>query len=709
MSRSGELWMSRCAEQVATEAVCHASLFGSFQFRRADGGEIVTANRRARVILAMLCAQAGRPIDRDILSKLLWPGRFEAHAKASLRQCLLDLGKLLAPLGADILDVTRSTVALHPGLIDTDFTELEAALVQGDAVRATELLNTIGTRPLLDNMDFGDAFNHWLAHCRSDAEKRLCVVAEQALCALDEAGDSGAYARLLHAWSARNPDVPPAKDQAKIDNKARIAVLPFQSVGAREGHDYFTDGIVDELITALGQVPQLLVAGRTSSFHFRDTDLGAAQIADGLGVTHLIEGSVHRQGDQVRVHARLIDGATGFELSGARYDGTLDAIFQLQENVAQAVTGALAEALNLFMPVPYVRRMTHSKEAYDLYLQGRALSFRLFGDGSLDTAVTLLSQAVSLDPDFAEAWLLLAELHQLIAIYTACLDRPAESALMAACVERALAIKPDLGQAYSLLGLHRLVQNDFVGALDLAFKGYEMEPNNPQVAMRLGSYLMFCGRTDAGMHYIEEALAQDPIDGRKHMLRGTGRFNRGDIDGAIADYQRSVDLGFASIYLAVATATTGQYDLAVEQYMQTRLLLNKSIFPPAGTTPMTPEVMDAYWLVAAKGVCSGKAEDREVYCRMLDYLHQTMHDNGDHAIALPTVFMGYTEMLYKTVGERISPSNMACLISIWADIDPIRQIWQHPEFIPFAQRIGMAAAWDKYGWPDLLPPPNNRA
>lgn len=699
--------MSRGTQCKAKEPVCRASLFGGFQLRRADGSEIAIANRRARGILAMLCAQSGRPIDRDILSKLLWPGRFEAHAKASLRQCLLDLGKLLAPLGAEILDVTRSTVALNPGLIDTDFAELEAAVVQGDDERAIELLNAIGTQPILDHMDFGGAFNRWLAQCRCDTEKRLSIAVEQRLAALIEAGTEDTHTQLLAASSARHSDARQTAAPSRLDSKTRIAVLPFQPLCAEERHDYFTDGIVDELITALGQVPQLLVAGRTSSFHFRDTELAIPQIADALGVTHLIEGSVQQQSERVRVHVHLIDGATGFELWGGRYDGTLDMIFRLQENVAQAVTNALAEALNLSMPAPQVRQMTHSKVAYDLYLQGRTLSFRLFGDGQLDTAVNLLSQAVSLDPDFAEAWLLLAELHQLIAIYTACLDRPAESALMAACVERALAIKPDLGQAYSLLGLHRLVQNDFVGALDLAFKGYEMEPNNPQVAMRLGSYLMFCGRTDAGIYYIEEALAQDPIDGRKHMLRGTGRFNRGDIDGAIADYQRSVELGFASIYLAVATAATGQYDLAVEQYMQTRLLLNKSIFPPAGTTPMTPEVMDAYWLVAAKGVCSGKSEDREAYCRTLDYLHLTMHDNGDHAIALPTVFMGYTEMLYKTLGERISPSNIACLISIWADIDPIRQIWQHPEFIPFAQRIGMAAAWDKHGWPDLLPPPSN--
>ena len=112
-------------------------------------------------------------------------------------------------------------------------------------------------------------------------------------------------------------------------------------------------------------------------------------------------------------------------------------------------------------------------------------------------------------------------------------------------------------------------------------------------------------------------------------------------------------------------------------------------------------------MVAAKGVCSGKAEDREAYCRTLDFLHVTMVDKEHTAITLPAVLMGHANLFFKTIGMRITLGNVAGLMSIWADIDPIRQIWQHEEFIPFAQRIGMAAAWDKYGWPDLLPPPSN--
>ena len=685
----------------------YANLFGAFQLAAPDGTEIVISNKRARAVLAMLCLEHGEAIDRDHLSKLLWPGRFEAHARASLRQCLLELGKALETLGPELLIVTRTSVAINPSFIVTDLAKLEQSLKSGNNAIAAASLAAIGAAPLLGQMSFGEAFAEWLLAHRAKAERRLQAAIENSLAAMQEAGDIEGHAELLKSWSVRDPSALHPATAAVPDARTKVAVLPFRPLGMAAGQTYFAEGMAEELITTLGQVSQLQVVGRTSSFHFRDSEVLLTKIAQTLRVSHLIEGSVQRQGEHVRIHVHLVEGMTGFEIWSSRYDGTLDDIFTLQETVAQAVTAAIGDALCLQMAAPLVRGMTHSKLAYDLYLQGRSLSFRLFGDGALDTAVALLEQAVAIDGEFAEAWLLLAEVHQLIAIYTACLDRPGEAARMAACVERALAIKPDLGQAYSLLGLHQMIQNDFVGALDLAFKGYAIAPSNPAVAMRLGSYLLFCGRTKDGMKYIEEAIAQDPIDGRKYMLRCCCHLNLGDIPSAIADGQRAVDLGAPSVHLAVATAASGQYELAVEQYMQTRLLVNKAIFPPAGTTPMTPEVMDAYWLVAAKGVCSGKAEDREQYCRTLDYLHMTMHDKGDYAITLPTVFMGYTEMLFQTIGEQVSPGNMGCLMSIWADIDPIRQIWQHPEFIPFAQRIGMAAAWDKYGWPDLLPVPSN--
>ncbi len=124
---------------------------------------------------------------------------------------------------------------------------------------------------------------------------------------------------------------------------------------------------------------------------------------------------------------------------------------------------------------------------------------------------------------------------------------------------------------------------------------------------------------------------------------------------------------------------------------------------------MPPAMIDAYWEVATKGVCSGKPEDRETYCRTLDLLNLSIEDKQHLAITLPGVLMVQAKLLFKIMGTRITLQNIECLISIWTEIEPMCRIWERLEFIPFAQRIGMAEAWDKYGWPDLLERPTNRA
>jgi TolB-like protein len=689
----------------AVSAAARMSLFGEFSLSGPDGAPILLKNRRSRALLALLALEPDHSIARDLLTRLLWPGRFEAQARASLRQCLLDLGKTLDASGCPIIAVTRERVGLIPGRLHSDLGDLEDALAVGDVALVIGLLQVIGGRLLLDAIEIGPAFAERLGRLREASEQRVGAAIADAIDRLQRAGNRETAAKLREAWAARTAPAPRAT--ARVQG-TRLAVLPFQNFETRDGGDYFSDGMVDELISALGQVPQLRVVGRTSSFHYRGSGLALPTIAAALNVSHLIEGSVQRQGESVRVHVHLIDGETGFELWGQRFDGTLDAIFQLQELVAQSVTRALAATLKLEMTAPLVPPMTFSKAAYDLFLQGRALNARLFGDGVLTRAAALVEEAVALDPAFAEAWVLLGDIHQRMGIYLAGTDQTAASAHMADCVRKAIAINPRLGMAHGLLALNQLTQNNFVGALDLAFESYAMEPHNPAVAVRLGGLLLFCGLTQQGLRYVNQAVDQDPADGRNYMMRCAAHLNLGDIDASIADGQRCVDLGFPSMWLGVAYAAAGNHDAAVEAYQQTRHLIAASIPPPSGMVPMSPEMVDAYWSVAAKGVCSGKPEDHEAYCRTLDFLHLSMVDKEHTAITLPAVLMGYTDMVFKTLGTRITLGNVAGLMSIWADIDPIRRVWQHPEFIPFAQRIGMAAAWDKYGWPDLLPVPTNR-
>jgi TolB-like protein/DNA-binding SARP family transcriptional activator len=700
--------MDRTHEKPATTGhpvKMRASLFGRFQMTAPDGSEIIISNKRARTILAILLLTPGEPIDRAHISKLLWPGRFEAQARASLRQCLLELSKLFESLDCDLIEATYSSIVLKASQIDTEIGGIETALAEGRHQEAIQMLTIIGAHDLLEQLHFGEAFESWLVGQRKQIEQRLKVAVKNALDRLEGEGDRDTRAVLLEAWHMRDPTFLAHPVLGRNEGKARIAVLPFRSLAVPDDQGFLADGMVDELITTLGQTRQLLVAGRTSSFQFKDTDLSLPEIADLLHVTHLVEGSVQRRNADVHMNVRLIDGQTGFESWAYSYNGTEDDIFSSREQVAQTITKELGAALKLDITAPDVRRMTSNKEAYGLYLQGRALTRRAIGDGVLDTAIKLLEQSLELEPEFAECWTALAEAHVYTAVYTPCLDKLGEAQRMAECAKKAIELSPKQGHAYAMLGLYEWTKNNAVGALDLAFKAYQLEPENPAVVIRLGSFLLYCGRTAEALPYIEAAIDQDPVDGRNYGMLCVAHLNLGNISAAISAGQRMTDLGQPSLHLAAATAASGNHDLAVEQYQKTRLLMNSVIFPPAGTTPMSPEAMDAYWLLAARGIHSGLEEERQQYCQMLEMLHVTLPDPGDPTIVWPAIWMGYAPMVFKTLGKQITPPNMVGLMSFWADVEPIRQTRIHPDFMDFAKRIGLVAAWEKYGWPDLLPEP----
>jgi len=713
--------METQSHAASARAPLRVTLFGNFALCASDGSEIALTIKRARALMAILCLEPGTAWDREKLCTLLWGGRFRAQARASLRQTLLGLKKQLTPLRDDIFEVTRETVAVNPSAIQSDLAELETELAKGD--RAGELLLAIGNKPLLDGFEFGDPFTRWRLACRAQIEQRLKYAVEQALADLQRRGDdydndrdnnrdnnrddnrddkrddNRAHARLIDAWGLRGP----VADAS--DTRTRVAVLPFQSLDDDDASDPFAQGLFDELVTTLGQAPQLLVAGRGSALNLARSDRALPELARALRVDYLVQGSVQRQGKEVRVHVCLVDGNTGFERWAQGYRGTSGNFFALQDDIARAVSRELGSALKLDIQMPGPRRTTSSKAAYELYLQGRALTARAIGDGVLDKAVELLEASLAIDPEFAACWTALAEAHVYTAVYTPCLDRLDKSTRMAECARKAIELDPAQGHARAILGIHHWTQNDPVGALDLAHEAWRLEPDNPDVALRLGSFLLYIGRTREALPYIERAVDQDPVNGRNFAMLSVAHLNLGDLDKAVKAGQRMVDLGMPSMWLAVATAASGNRKLAVEQYWQTRLLMNSVIFPPAGTRPLTGPALDAFWRVAAKGVCSGRAVHRKLYCTMLDYLHATLPDPSDTSIVAPAIWMGYSTMVFKTLGAQITPANVYCLMSLWADIEPIRRTRLHPEFMAFAERIGLVAAWNKYGWPDLLAAP----
>ena len=489
------------------------------------------------------------------------------------------------------------------------------------------------------------------------------------------------------------------------DEVVRLAVLPFRTLTAADGQEFLADGIVDELITTLGKVPQLRIAGRTSSFRFKNANSSVSEIASQLNVSHLLDGAVHLHDNQLRISVSLIDGTTGFEVWSDSFDGTIDDVFASREDVARTIANGLTASLNLTAHDLRPRLLTDSREAYGLFLQGRALTLRAVGEGVLETAKDLLTQALEIDLNFAECWAALAETHLYTAVLTPSLERSALAERMADAARKAIALNPESGHARAMLGVYEFINGNPVAALDLAFEAYRLEPTNVDVMVRLGSFLMYIGRTRDAMPYIMEAIERDPVHGRTYMALCAGHLCLGEYDKAIAAGERMVDLGFPGLWLGVAQAANGLHEQAMETHYEVRMLLGTMIMRPPGMAPMDDDARDAYFEMAAKGIHSGKIEDRALYCQVLDGLHATMADPYDPSIAFPAIWMGHAELAIKIYREGMSIANMFGLLTFWSDSDPIRQTRLHPDFMSFAKDIGLVAAWEKYGWPDLMPDP----
>ncbi len=674
------------------------SLFGAFALATPRGAEIVISNRRARALLAMLCLAPGEALERDHVSKLLWPGRFQAQARASLRQCLLSLDKVLTPLGSEVLDLSRGRIAIDPSAIRSDLADLEAGLRDGRLADAVARLAAIGNRPLLDQMDFGDPFREWLSAQRRHVESRLRIAVDDALAELEHGGDAQGQARLRDAWQAcgRIATPPPG-------DKVRIAVLPFAQHDAIGGPFFLAEGIVEELISRLGGVPALAVVGRTSVASIANSGRTLPEMATALQVGYLVEGTAYRFVEGIRIHLRLIEGHSGTELWSDRYDGTVADAMQSRPVIGSHFIAGLCAAIGVEAQPPPARKMTANRDAYALYLQGRALTMRTVGDGILDKAIERLEQALLIDPDFAECWTALAEAHLYVATFTPTLDRVERAGWMADCARKAIALDPAQAYARSLLGVCEFLNHNPVAALDLAYEAHRLAPTNSEVAVRLGGLLLFLGRPSAALPYIEAAIERDPVHGRNYAALCAAHLCLGNFDQAIVAGQSMADLGFPAGLLAIAYAAKGEHERAVQIYYDLRTLLGSWIMRPPGMPPIDDAARDAYFMFAAKGVCGGDPEARAAYCRMLDALHLTMADPYDMSIAYPAIFMGHAELVMKIYGEQPNLSNLFGLMNLWADMDPVRRTHRHPGFMAFAERTGLVAAWDKYGWPDLMP------
>jgi TolB-like protein/tRNA A-37 threonylcarbamoyl transferase component Bud32/Flp pilus assembly protein TadD len=359
------------------------------------------------------------------------------------------------------------------------------------------------------------------------------------------------------------PDIapPPAKGAASI------AVLAFTDMSAAKDQDWFCDGIAEEILNALTPLNGLRVAARTSAFSFKGKGADLRTIGEKLNVTTVLEGSVRRAGDRVRITVRLSEVATGFQLWSERYDSELKDIFDVQDEIAKSIAERLRVTLAGGKDDRLVEQATANIEAYQLYLKGRALVDRR--GASVPVGLDLLRKAVALDPGYSLAWAGVADALTVMAYSGAARGSDSKAQAMTAA-RRSIELDPASAVGHtSLASATLLFENNRAVAKQMYERALAL---NPGYAMGRCWYAHFylnwaCGDFEQGIAEIRRALDSDPLSAYITMSLGCGLFTAGRLDEAIETCGRASQLdpeSFVSRWaLGIALGMAGRSTEAV--------------------------------------------------------------------------------------------------------------------------------------------------
>lgn len=301
---------------------------------------------------------------------------------------------------------------------------------------------------------------------------------------------------------------------------ASVAVLPFDNLGGSEENEYFSEGITEEIIRELAKVQGMKVISRTSVVALKGTRMTLPQIAETLGVRHVVEGSVRRAGDQVRITAQLIDPQTDTHLWAETFDRELLDIFKVQEEIARHVSAELLARVD-GLPARGTGSQTHQTAAYDAYLRGNFARARS-SPGSLQTAMAAFEEAIAIDSTYAPAYAGLASAHILWALfaYPSGLDPYAGVARALRLAERAVELDPDLAEAYAMRGHARIRNRQPADAVLADFQqAVKLAPSGGEIRLLHGLALTYAGRFDEAIVETGAAVALDPLAPAHHDFR----------------------------------------------------------------------------------------------------------------------------------------------------------------------------------------------
>ncbi len=355
---------------------------------------------------------------------------------------------------------------------------------------------------------------------------------------------------VLDQFMPAAPELPPAVIEQAAEPEPEpvilensIAVLPFVNLSAEANQDYFSDGMSEELLNVLSKVGGLNVASRTSSFAYKGSTGSIEKIARSLHVANILEGSVRKAGSRLRVTAQLIDADTDVHLWSDTYDRDMTDVFQIQDEIANAIVSALTTELGVGLQAVSVESATSSLDAYDLYLKAREL---FIARENLPISWQLLDRATNLDPGFARAWEAKAAVHSVATSWFPG-DGIDHDSLALAAAHRALELEPSLSMPYAVIGLeHQVTGEGYPGAIANLNKALDNDQKNASAWLWRGITYFEMGYAEKALADFAQCLVADPgyLNCRQHHAMTL--MTLGKIEAGVKEFEATLEANFHS-------------------------------------------------------------------------------------------------------------------------------------------------------------------
>jgi TolB-like protein len=501
-----------------------------------------------------------------------------------------------------------------------------------------------------------------------------------------DAAAAGSQAAAPAVVTQVQSESPPAagRERPAVVEKS-IAVLPFVNMSADADNEYFSDGISEEILNALTKVRDLKVAGRTSSFQFKGRNEDLSEIGAALGVAHVLEGSVRKQGDRVRITAQLIHASDGFHLWSETYDGELSDIFELQERIARAITGKLEVILQGDQQQRLVPVATDSPEAYALYLQATGIFNRREG-ASFAAGIEMLQQALRMDPNFARAHARLGALHALAPQYAAAdLNRS-----IAASIEHAnaaIALDPKLAEAYGVLAQSQGASRQYLAARESYERALALDPDDVLSNFWMATSLITTGYRQRGDEYLDRVLVIDPLLPIALMWRGSRHAFVGELVEAERLLRRADSFGLSNVGIGLSylAEQRGNPQQAIDKLARgiERFL---TAFPPGAAR------------IIAEGSL-GDESQRVAALQMVDDYLAADPEVVAGAVPYALIRLGQPQRAFEVMARAPTDSDPLILFLLWSPMGT--EARSLPEFSAFVRKIGLTRVWDAFGPPEL--------